>query len=56
MLAIMMPYTTTESTGIATTKTSAAFTLIVNAITIEPKTMNGLRSNSRSAILRPVCT
>ena len=52
---IMMPYTTSARIGIVTTKTSAARTLIVNAMIIEPNTMNGLRKRRRSPMLRPVC-
>ena len=48
--------TTTERNGIATTNTSAAFTLTVNAIIIAPKTINGERRNRRSTIFTPDCT
>ena len=56
MLAIMMPNTTMESSGIATTKMNAAFTSTVNAMTIAPNTMNGERSNRRSVRLTPFCS
>ena len=51
-----MPKTMTASTGIATTKTSAALTSIVNAIIIAPNTINGERKNRRSTRLTPFCT
>lgn len=49
----MIPKMTTESTGIAATKMSAAWTLMVNAIIIAPKTTNGERSSRRSVRLTP---
>ena len=52
----MMPNTTTHSTGIATAKTRAAFTSMVNAMIIEPKTMTGEREKSRSVRFTPDCT
>ena len=51
-----MPKTMTASTGIATAKTSAALTSIVNAIIIAPNTINGERKNRRSTRLTPFCT
>ena len=52
----MMPKTITASTGIATTKMSAAFTLIVKAMIIAPKTMKGERRKRRRKRLTPFCT
>ena len=49
------PNTTTDSNGIATTKTKAAFIFTVNAIIIAPKTTNGERINNRSTIFTPDC-
>ncbi len=51
----MMPNTTMDSSGIATTKISAALTSTVNAMIIAPNTMNGERSNRRSVRLTPFC-
>ena len=56
MVQIIMPNTTTESIGIATTKIIAAFTSTVNAIIIAPNTMNGERRNRRSTRFTPDCT
>ena len=52
----MMPKTTTDSSGIVTTKVSAAFASTVNAMIIAPNTTKGERSSSRSVILTPYCT
>ena len=43
----------TESTGIVTTKISAALKLIVKAMIIAPNTMKGLRRRRRRVILMP---
>ena len=48
--------TTSDNSGIATTKTSAAFTSTVNAIIIAPNTINGERRNNLSTRLTPDCT
>ena len=50
----MIPNTTIDSSGIVTTKISAALKSIVNAMIIEPNTMNGERMNRRSTKLVPV--
>ena len=51
-----MPNTTSDSSGIVTTKTSAALQSIVNAIIIAPNTTNGDRKNKRKNRFRPFCT
>ena len=45
-----------ESSGIVTTKISAAFASTVNAIIIAPNTIKGERKNRRSTRLTPDCT
>ena len=49
----MIKKTTAANTGIAAAKISAQETLTVNAMTIAPNTINGLRSNRRSARFSP---
>ena len=56
ILTSMMPNTTTDSSGMVTTNTSAAFTSIVNAMTIAPNTINGERKNRRRTRFTPFCT
>ena len=46
---------TTDNSGIVTTKTSAAFTSIVNAMIIAPNTINGERRNKRNTRFTPFC-
>ena len=55
MLTNITPKITIDNNGMTTTKTSAALTSIVNAITIAPSTTNGERKNKRSAILTAAC-
>ena len=52
----MIAKTTRHNNGMTTAKITAAFTLMVNAIIMEPKTINGLLSNRRNARFRPFCT
>ena len=54
MLESIMPNTTTDRSGIVITKIMAALKSIVNAIIIEPNTMNGERMNRRSTRFVPV--
>ena len=56
MLTAMMPNTTTQSTGMVTTKTKAERTSTVKAITMAPNTTKGERSRRRSVMLMPLCT
>ena len=52
----MMLNTTTLSSGMVTTKISAARALTVKAMTMAPMTTNGLRRNRRKNRFRPFCT
>ena len=52
----MMPNTTTLSSGMVTTKISAAREFTVKAMTMAPITTNGLRRNRRKNRFRPLCT
>ena len=52
----MMPNTTTLSSGMVTTKISAARAFTVKAMTMAPITTNGLRRNRRKNRFRPLCT
>ena len=54
--ASITPNTTTASAGIPTTNTSAAFTSMVNAMTMAPITTNGERSSKRRVRFTPFCT
>ena len=56
MVIIITPNTTTANSGIATTKISALFTSMVNAIIMAPNTMIGERRNSLSTMFTPDCT
>ena len=56
MLTSIMKMTPTNKSGIATTNTSAHLKLMVNAMIMEPMTMNGLRRRRRSPMLIPFCT
>ena len=56
MVRSMMPNTTTDRMGMATTNTSAAFASTKNAMIMAPNTTKGERSNSRRARFMPVCT
>ena len=56
MLTDMMKRMTANRIGMVTAKISAHRTLTVKAITIEPRTMNGLRMRSRRAMFKPFCT
>ena len=49
----MIKNTTKQRSGITTAKIIAHLTLIVNAIIMAPKTMNGLLNNNLSAKFRP---
>ena len=55
-VAAMMPNTTTDKSGMVTTKIQAARAFTVNAMTIAPATTKGLRRNSRRKRFRPFCT
>ena len=50
------PNTTTLSSGMATTKISAARALTVKAMTMAPITTKGLRRNRRRNRFKPLCT
>ena len=52
----IMPNTTTDNNGIATTKISAHFTSMVNAMIMAPNTMIGERKNRRKVMFTPDCT
>ena len=52
----MIANTTTDSTGMVTTKTSAACQSTVKAMTIAPSTIKGERKKRRSTMLSPFCT
>ena len=52
----MMPNTTMLSSGMVTTKISAARTLTVKAMTMAPMITNGLRRNKRKNRFSPLCT
>ena len=56
MQTSIMPKTTADSSGIVTTKVSAAFASTVKAMIIAPNTTKGERSSSRSVIFTPYCT
>ncbi|MPM93462.1 hypothetical protein SDC9_140599 [bioreactor metagenome] len=56
MLICIIPNTTANNNTITTKKISAALALMVNAIIIEPKTINGERINSLKAMFTPFCT
>ena len=56
MLTSIMKMTPTNKRGIATTNTSAHLKLIVNAMIIEPITINGLLRRRRSPMLMPFWT
>ena len=56
MLRYMMTNTTRKSTGMATVKIRAQRVLIVNAMTMEPSTIKGLRRRRRSPMFTPFCT
>ena len=53
MLINIMEKTTTNNIGMVITKIKAAFVLIVKAITIAPKTINGLLNNSLKPKFKP---
>ena len=54
MVDSMMPNTTTASSGIVTQNIKAAFTLMVKAMTMAPKTMKGDRIKRRSVRFTPL--
>ena len=56
MLINMMPNTTTDSTGMTTTKIRAAFTSMVKAMAMAPNTMKGDLKKRRKNKLTPDCT